>query len=161
MTPTGPGAMAAAFFELGWNKPRSQFDTYLEEYRSGERHVLVVDVEGAFAGYVTLVWTSRYEPFAAAGIPEVSDLNVLPGFRRHGLGNALLDAAEALAGTRSDVVGLGVGLLADYGPAQRIYVRRGYVPDGRGIMYDEQPVGYAEHIPIDDDATLKFTLALR
>jgi hypothetical protein len=35
------------------------------------------------------------------------------------------------------------------------------VPDGRGIMYNNQPVGYAECIPIDDDATLMLTRALR
>jgi hypothetical protein len=40
-----------------------------------------------------------------------------------------------LVAERSDVVGLGVGLYPDYGTAQRMYVRRGYLPDGRGVIY--------------------------
>jgi hypothetical protein len=57
--------------------------------------------------------------------------------------------------------GLGVGLYSDYGAAQRIYVRRGYLPDGRGMMYDNLPVEPGASIPIDDDATLMFTRELR
>jgi hypothetical protein len=55
------------------------------------------------------------------------------------------------------VVGLGVGLYCDYGAAQRIYVRRGYLPDGRGIMYRNQPVEPGAAIRIDDEATLMLT----
>jgi GNAT superfamily N-acetyltransferase len=65
----------------------------------------------------------------------VNDLNVLPDFRNQGIGNALLDAIESTARDRSEVVGLGVGLYRDYGAAQKIYVRRGYLPDGQGVMY--------------------------
>lgn len=36
-----------------------------------------------FAGYVTLLWTSDYRPFAERQVPEVADLNVLPPYRRH------------------------------------------------------------------------------
>jgi hypothetical protein len=38
-----------------------------------------------FAGYVTLLWNSKYRPFAVRRIPEISDLNVLPVFRRQGV----------------------------------------------------------------------------
>ena len=31
-------------------------------------------------------------------------------------------------------------MYADYGTAQRMYVKRGYIPDGRGIMYNNLPV---------------------
>jgi GNAT superfamily N-acetyltransferase len=162
MTADDPARIAAAMAELGWDKPLVQYEDYLAQHVAGTRHVFVADTDGgAFAGYVTLRWASDYEPFAADGVPEVSDLNVLPSLRRAGIGNALLDAAEALAATRSDVVGLGVGLLADYGAAQRVYVRRGYQFDGRGIMYRDRPVGYAERIPIDDDATLMLTKSVR
>ena len=111
----------------------------------------------SLAGYVTLLWTSDYSPFAERQIPEVSDLNVLPPRRRQGIGNALLDRAESAASARGEVVGLGVGLYSDYGAAQRIYVRRGYLPDGRGIVYRNQPVEPGAVIPIDDQAALMFT----
>ncbi|WP_223145278.1 GNAT family N-acetyltransferase [Microbacterium sp. ANT_H45B] len=103
------------------------------------------------------MWKSEYPPFAEEGIPEVSDLNVLPRFRRSGIASGLLDQIEQAAAQRSSVVGLGVGLYADYGAAQRIYVRRGYIPDGRGVMYENQPVPAGETVPLDDDATLMFT----
>lgn len=79
---------------------------------------------------------------------EVNDLNVVP------------DTIESTAGTRSPMVGLGVGLYGDYGAAQRIYVRRGYLPDGRGVMYNNQPVAPGSMMSIDDNATLMFTLDL-
>ncbi|HEU0299590.1 MAG TPA: hypothetical protein VFR37_09055 [Longimicrobium sp.] len=43
---------------------------------------------------------------------------------------------------------------ADCGAAQRLYVRRGYVPDGRGIHYDGRPVPGGEHVADDDDLVL-------
>jgi hypothetical protein len=36
---------------------------------------------------------------------------------------------------RSGVVGIGVGLHPSYNAAQRLYVKRGYIPDARGITY--------------------------
>ena len=44
-----------------------------------------------------------------------------------------MDAAEALASEASDVVCIGVGMYPGYGAAQRLYVKRGYVPDGSGL----------------------------
>ena len=45
-------------------------------------------------------------------------------------------AVEALAAETSDTVCLGVGLHSGYGAAQRMYVLRGYVPDGSGVWYE-------------------------
>jgi GNAT superfamily N-acetyltransferase len=157
MNDADPPRISAVFTALGWNKPIALFERYLSEQDEGQRRAFVAEWDGELAGYVTLVWESGYAPFAEGKIPEVSDLNVLPGFRRHGIGNHLLDSAEAEASTRSSVVGLGVGLYSDYGAAQRIYVRRGYVPDGRGMVYDTQPVEPGAMIRIDDAAMLMFT----
>jgi GNAT superfamily N-acetyltransferase len=86
---------------------------------------------------------------------------VLPRFRRRGIGSGLMDAAEALVAERSDVVGIGVGLYADYGTAQRMYVRRGYLPDGRGLVYDGKQVPPGDLVRNDDAANLMFTKSLR
>src|SRR5690348_2076434 len=122
-----PEMIAAAMAAIGWNKPLSQYERYLGEQRAGTRDILVARVDGDYAGYVTVRWESPYEPFG--GIPEIQDFNVLPKLRRRGIGSALMDAAEALVAQRSAVVGIGVGLYPDYGQAQRMYVRRGYLPD--------------------------------
>jgi GNAT superfamily N-acetyltransferase len=153
-----PKVISAAFTAIGWDKPVSQYERYLADQRAGLRDVLVATVEDEFAGYVTVWWESPYEPFG--GIPEIQDFNVLPKYRRRGIGTGLMDAAEALVAERSDVVGIGVGLYADYGTAQRMYVRRGYLPDGRGILYNGRQVPPGELVRNDDDAVLMFTKQL-
>ncbi len=154
-----PEVISAAFSAIGWDKPVSQYEKYLAEQRAGTRDVLVATVDDEYAGYVTVRWKSSYEPFN--GIPEIQDFNVLPKYRRRGIGTALMDAAETLVAERSDVVAIGVGLYADYGTAQRMYVRRGYIPDGRGLIYDGKQVPPGEMIRNDDSATLMFTKSLR
>lgn len=47
------------------------------------------------------------------------------------------DFTVALARRENTKVYLDVCLSAEYGPAQRFYVMRGYVPDGEGVYYEE------------------------
>ena len=155
-----PARISAAFDEIGWNKPVSLYEAYLREQEAGERHVLVAEVGGLFAGYGTVKWRSGYAPFAAADIPEIMDLNVLPRHRRQGIATALMDKAEAVIAERSPVAGIGVGMYPDYGNAQRLYVLRGYVPDGRGLTYNDRVLAPMEPTVNDDDLVLDFTKAL-
>ena len=46
-----------------------------------------------------------------------------------------MDITEQLAKDMSDSVSLAVGLHSGYGSAQRMYVKRGYIPDGSGVWY--------------------------
>jgi len=48
----------------------------------------------------------------------------------------------------------------DYGNAQRLYVLRGYVPDGRGLTYDCWILEPMESTVNDDDLVLFFTKRL-
>jgi GNAT superfamily N-acetyltransferase len=153
--------IAAAFAELGWDKPASQYEKYLSEQEAGARVVLVAFLNGEFVGYVTLVWRSHYPAFREENIPEIVDFNVLPHFRRQGIGTRLMDEAERRVAKASPVVGIGVGMTADYGSAQRMYVKSGYIPDGRGLFSHEAPVQYGKTIPVDDDLVLYFTKTIR
>jgi methylenetetrahydrofolate dehydrogenase (NADP+)/methenyltetrahydrofolate cyclohydrolase len=150
--------MVARFTALGWDKPKALFQRYLDEQRAGLRAVRVATLGGQVAGYLTVVWHSDYQPFRQAGIPEIVDLNVYPDFRRRGVARALLAAAEHLAYADSgSTIGIGVGLGAEYGAAQRLYTSSGYLPDGCGVMYDSMPVNHGASVPIDDSATLMLT----
>jgi ribosomal protein S18 acetylase RimI-like enzyme len=151
-----------AFAVLGWpGKDLEQYERYLREQRSGDRSVLVATVAGTFAGYLTVIWGGAYGPFREAGIPEIQDFNVLPQFRRRGIGWSLMDAAEAAIAERSHTAGIGVGLYPDYGQAQRMYARRGYLPDGRGLTCRGVPVEPGATVRIDDDVALMMTRRLR
>jgi GNAT superfamily N-acetyltransferase len=152
-----------AFTAIGWNKPASQYQRYFEEQIQGERVIFVAEImdesdpssPGSFAGYITVVWNSPYPPFSERNIPEIKDLNVLPDFRRRGIGASLLDVAEKTIRTRSTIAGIGVGLYPGYGAAQRIYARRGYVPDGRGIYDGDTWVKPGTQVRVDDSLTLQ------
>jgi GNAT superfamily N-acetyltransferase len=153
-----------AFQNENWPKNISTFENYLKEQNIGSRFVWIAYVDNCFAGYVTITWESKYKDFAKSNIPEIMDLSVLPSFRKIGVGSMLLDVAEKKAATKSQVVGLGVGLYSGpdggYGMAQKLYVKRGYVPDGKGMTSH-----YKETIPgntylLDDDLVLWFTKKL-
>ena len=149
--------ISAVFCALGWDKPVSQYETYFVEASTGTRDVLIAEVDGSFAGYLTIVWESHYRPFREASIPEIVDFNVLPEYRNRGIGTRLMDEAESRVARRSTTVGIGVGLYADYGPAQRLYAKRGYVPDGRGVCYRGEPVPPMQTAVNDDALNLFFT----
>ena len=103
------------------------------------REVLVAEVEGALAGYITILSCAKQGPFAEI-YPELSDFNVFEPFQNQGIGNLLLEEAEKQVRLISDKVTLGVGLHSGYGPAQRLYIKRGYIPDGTGVWYqNHQP----------------------
>ena len=152
--------IAAAFAELGWHKPASQYENYLKEQDAGRRMVLLATVDGIFAGYVTVLWDPIYTPFREDHIPEIADFNVLPKFRRRGIGTKLMDEAERQIRERSTIAGIGVGLTGDYGAAQILYIRRGYIPDGRGISWQGKTCQYGDDIVVDDGLILYFTKKL-
>lgn len=150
--------IVAAFTAIGWRKPRSIYEAYLKEQSNSVRSVIVAKKNGKFCGYVTIKWKSDYDSFAQKNIPEISDLNVLPLCRKHGMGTALIKACEAMAHERGyPCIGLGVGMTADYGDAQRLYVRLGYVPDGLGLHYKCGSLKYGNQVTVDDDLVLFLT----
>ena len=91
---------------------------------------------------------------------DISDLNVLQNFRQKGIGSVLIEKYEELAARKSDFVGIAVGLYSDYGSAQRLYIKRGYTPDGHGATYNYEYVIPCKEYRLDDDLVLWFTKKL-
>ena len=77
-------------------------------------------------------------------------------FDKHnrGIGNKLLDVVEQEASKISDRVYLGVGLHSGYGAAQRIYVKRGYIPDGSGVWWNGKNLEQYADCTNDDELVL-------
>jgi len=143
--------LQAEFAAMGWSKPAGYFESCLKAQDSGQMEVWIAEVNSQYVGHLKLVWNSGS---AQDETPEIQDLAVLPECRRRGIAGALLDRAEASAFERSDVVRISVGLHPGYNAAQRLYVLRGYIPDGRGVTYRNQPVAEGANVRMDDDLVL-------
>lgn len=126
--------LSRGFIRQGWPGREEILARYFLEQECGEREVLVAEVKDALAGYITILPSAKHGPFVEI-YPELSDFNVFEPFQNQGIGNLLMEEAEKRVRLISDKVTLGVGLHSGYGPAQRLYIKRGYIPDGTGVWY--------------------------
>ncbi|MCB9989468.1 MAG: GNAT family N-acetyltransferase [Rhodospirillales bacterium] len=158
-------ALSADIPALETIKPRNEtgyFERCLREQEEGKRETFIAALDGRTVGYGFLNWRPHYALYKKLHIPEIQDLNVLPDFRRCGVASAIIDVCEALATEKGcEVIGISVGLYKDYGPAQRLYVKRGYIPDGYGVTYDRETVMPGEVRPVDGDLCLMMVKSLR
>lgn len=155
-----PELISQSFQEQGWSKPAAQYEKYMEEHNLGLRYTFIAELDGMFAGYVNVIWDSLYPHFKEHHIPEISDFNVLMKHQRAGIGSRLMDHAEAAISERSSFAGIGVGLFSDYGKAQILYVKRGYIPDGKGIFDGERYLQYGDQMTVNHDLALYLTKRL-
>lgn len=159
-TPEQLNLWRETFTEHQIHRPEDYYSRGLQENLTGVRVTLLAVAGKKLAGCAHLKYQSDYYYFKDNGIPEINDLNVFPEYRRKGIANKLLEEFEQLAAKSLKYIGIGVGLYQDYGAAQRIYCRRGYIPDGNGIVYDNQSVKPGSMVCVDDDLILYFTKEL-
>lgn len=130
-------------------------DGYFEYAFEKGTSIYLIEAGATPAGFCLLNWTPRYALYNRLEIPEIQDLNILPAFRRRGLATALIKWCEGLARAKGkETIGIGVGLTADYGPAQILYTQLGYIPDGHGVTYDRVGVNAHQPYPMDDNLSL-------
>ncbi len=150
-----------AEIEQGWNASVDKYLKRLDDSKSGRAVSLVAEYSRKPVGYINIYPDSTWGAFGGKGYPEIVDFGVLEKYRKHGIGAALMDTAEKIASEYADTVYLGVGLHSGYGSAQRMYVKRGYIPDGSGVWYHDEickPHGECKN---DDDLVLYFSKKLR
>ena len=143
-------------------KPREVLELYIDEQNKGEVYIFIGEYNGSVAGFTALYPKTTEGPLAGKDIPEMSDFNVFIKYRRKGIGNKILDAAEKVAFDISETktISLGVGLHSGYGAAQRIYFKRGYLPDGSGLWYKGKPLEQYADCCNDDNLNLYLSKSL-
>ena len=145
--------LSQGFINQDWPAREEILASYFWEQASGDIEILVAEIDGAVAGYVTILPSAKHAPFTEV-YPELSDFNVFEPFRNQGIGNQLLEGAEKRVKFVSSKVTLGVGLHSGYGPAQRLYIKRGYIPDGTGVWYRNKPLEMGASCQNDNDLVL-------
>lgn len=139
------------------NHPEDVFQTYF-----GRGTVFLLLEEGVPAGYVFLNQKPKYHLYARLGIAEIQDLNVHSDYRRRGHAKKLIQHCENLAREAGDeMIGISVGLTAEYGLAQILYASIGYHPDGNGVTVDRGQVAHGTTVKLDDDLCLMLIKTLQ
>lgn len=161
MKPEDAKVIYDTYLSYGWHPSIETFDNYYQEQESNQRLVLIPEYEGKASGLCTLVLNPTEGPWANMGYPEIVDLRVFHHVHNRGIGNMLLEVAEREASKISDMVYLAVGIHSGYGAAQRIYVKRGYIPDGNGAWYQGKILDQYAPCCNDDDLLLFMSKKLR
>ncbi len=126
----------------------------LDNQKENECTALLALYNGTAAGYVFLYHKCRWGGLAGHNIPGVADLIVFKKYRRKKIAAMLLDEAENIAKQYCNKIYLDVCLNSGYGPALRFYIKRGYIPDGKGVYYKEKICETNAVCRNDDELTL-------
>ena len=142
------------YLSYNWHPVLNTYLNYFEETLQNKRKVFIAEYKGKVKGLCTLVLEPEEGPYGKKGIPEIVDLCVFFDKHNLGIGSKLLDTAESEAAKTSNMVYLGVGLHSGYGAAQRLYIKRGYIPDGSGVWWNGKNLGQYEDCTNDDELVL-------
>jgi GNAT superfamily N-acetyltransferase len=147
--------------KMGWGEDEGYFERCLERQEAGELVALISHDNTSYFGHLKLVWKPEYLEFRRSNTPEIKDLNVIPEVRRQGIATHLIARAEHIALSRCKAVGISVGLHHWYGPAQRLYAKHGYIPDGHGIYFNNVRVEAEDSIIANDELVLHLIKELK
>ena len=140
--------------QQGWHPDPRQYEMRLNDMLQGRSVAFIAEFDDQVAGYNNLYFSQNVGPYISTGIPEIVDLGVFERFQRLGIGTALMSAAEEKAKEYCNSVCIGVGLHSGYGAAQRMYIKRGYIPDGTGVWFQGRICEQYAPCMNDDDLVL-------
>jgi len=158
--PLGEGNFEASVqFLIEWvTDGEAEARRYLADHAEPEGASLAAMHGRDVVGYAAILWESNFAGFRDRGIPLVHQVAVATPFRRQGVATQLMDEAEQLTRDRGiATLGITVGLFDEYGPAQRLYGQRGYIPDGRGACRGQRPLSKGMRVTIGDDLIMWLT----
>jgi len=161
MEPRDTRPITEAEIAQGWHQSEDKYLLRLKDQSEGKAVALVAECGSLPVGYINVYPNANAGPFAGQDLPEIVDFGVLEKYRRRGIGSRLMDVAEDIARRYADRVFLGVGLHQGYGSAQRLYVRRGYIPDGTGVWFHDAVCPPYSDCTNDDDLILYMVKSLK
>ena len=136
MVETDPEIITHEEHLQGWTHQKvEKYTQRLKDVADNKCVAIVAEYKGNIAGYFNVYPNTMCGLYGGKGFPELIDLGVFMKYRNHGIGNILLQVAEKIAQKYADTIIIGVGLHRDYGAAQRLYVKNGYIPDGSGLWW--------------------------
>jgi len=141
----------------GWHVSIQKYLDRLNHQKQGVCISLVACIENNPVGYINVYPSSIEGPTDLIRNPEIIDFGVLEKWRKNGIGSKLMDVAEEITSQYSDIVYLSVGLHCGYGAAQRMYAKRGYIPDGSGVWYKNQVC--TPYTPCNNDDDLQIYMS--
>ena len=106
-------------------------------------------------GHAILNWVPKYALYKTCDIPEIQDVHINQDHRKKGYATALINFCEDRVRDKGkENIGISVPVVKDFAPAQCLYISLGYKPDGYGVTYDRQTVGFGDIRPVDDNLCL-------
>ena len=138
-----------------------EIERHFEGHHDGSSTTVLGYDDERLVGIVTIRWNSQYPTFKEQGIPLIQNIEIRWEDRGKGYGDRMMAAAEEAISERSDRAGICVGIFDAYGPAQRLYATRGYIPDGRGVCLDHTPLQQGQAVTVDHDLLLWLVKRLR
>jgi len=137
------------WFATSYYDNRKDAEAHFADHSNDQGATFVARCGQEIAGYITVARKARIKD-----MPCIANFVVFEPYRRLGLGSRLMDIAEAYLAQGADKVVLWVPIIGRYGPAQRLYAKRGYIPDGDGVVKHGIPVKEGEMHRIDEDLLL-------
>lgn len=161
MIETDPEVITKEEHLQGWiHQKIEKYTQRLQDVADNKCVALVAEYKGNVAGYFNVYFNTMCGLLGGKGFPELIDLGVFKKYRNHGIGTVLLQVAEQVAKKYADTVVIGMGLHRDYGSAQRMYVKNGYIPDGSGIWWQGKPLEPYADLKNDDEVAIYFSKKL-
>ena len=128
---------------------------FFEECFERDCDIYIISLNEQPAGYGILNWSPKYSLYERLDYPEIQDLNIVAEYRQKGLATKLIGYMEDLVQkSGKEGIGISVGVSKEFGSAQRLYIKLGFIPDGLGITRNRQSVPPGSLVPVDPDLCL-------
>lgn len=147
-----------ALIRQNWSKRTDVLESRLILCNQKKMTALIAVFKGEVAGMIFLHHSYTAGPYQ--NIPFIEDLLIFKPYQGLKISSKLMDVTERIAKSISNKIALAVGLHSGYGNAHVLYAKRGYIPSGCGVWYQDQIAPSYKEVHNDDDLLLYLSKSL-